>query len=211
MVALALVVAPFIGLNLDARGAGSPTVRNAHALAYDADRARVLLFGGADEKSVRADLWEWDGRAWRPIASEGPPPRTFPALAYDRARKRLVPFGGNRVLFGTDSDRDTFLEDMWEWYEGAWHRVAVSTPPARAEASMVYDSARRRVVLFGGSGPSAETWEWDGTAWLRVEASAPGRFNSAMAYEAGRKAVLRFGGWDGEAREGDTWRYDGRR
>src|SRR5688572_19966130 len=77
-------------------GAGTLTVRTAHALAYDRDGGRVLLFGGADEKSVRGDLWGWDGKVWRLLASEGPPPRTFPALAYDRARKRLVLFGGNR-------------------------------------------------------------------------------------------------------------------
>jgi hypothetical protein len=75
---------------------------------------------------------------------------------------------------------------------------------------MTYDSDRGRVVLFGGSGgPSAETWEWDGAVWRRVQAPAPGRFNSAMAYDAGRKAVLRFGGWNGDTRGGDTWRYDG--
>jgi hypothetical protein len=263
MDAFALAALAFMVLDGVPLRAGTPGVRNAHALAYDADRARVLLFGGADDTSVRGDLWEWDGGTWRLIASGGPPPRTFPALAYDRARQRLVLFGGNRVLFGTDASRDTFLDDVWEWYEGAWHQVRVASPPARAEASMAYDAARRRLVLFGGyhttgagrvrlgdtwewdgsrwerksppigpsprngaamtydsdrgrivlfggsGGPSGETWEWDGGVWQRVEAPAPGRFNSAMAYDAARKAVLRFGGWNGKAREGDTWRYDG--
>jgi hypothetical protein len=240
-------------------------VRNAHALAYDSDRGRVLLFGGADEGKVLGDLWEWDGKTWQRLASEGPPPRTFPALAYDRARRRLVLFGGNRVLFGDGAGRDTFLADMWEWYEGSWHTVAAPAPPARSEAAMVYDSARRRlalfggyhgtgagrerfgdtwefdgsvwkrietprgpsprngaalaydsgrgrVVLFGGSGgPNAETWEWDGSLWVQVVAPAAGRYNSAMAYDMRLEQVIRFGGWSGERREGDTWRYDGRR
>ena len=166
------LVAVSILLNVAAAHADTLEVRNAHALAYDADRARVLLFGGADEKSVRSDLWEWDGLSWRLLAAAGPPARTFPALAYDRDRKRLVLFGGNRVLFGTKADTDTFLGDMWEWYGGAWHAVAVSTPPARAEASLVYDSRRRRLVLFGGYRTGAagrerlgDTWEWDGKRW----------------------------------------------
>lgn len=36
-------------------------------------------------------------------------------LLHDRDRQRLVFFGGNRVLFGTENDKDTFVADMWEW------------------------------------------------------------------------------------------------
>ena len=239
-------------------------VRNGHAMAYDSDRERVLLFGGADERQVLGDLWEWDGRRWSLLASEGPPPRTFAALAYDRARHRLVLFGGNRVLFGKGGDEETCLGDLWEWYDAAWHEVHATGPPARAEAAMTYDRAHRRtllfggyrgsgasrerlgdtwafdgvswnrvagpgpqarngaamafdarrgrVVLFGGSGgPREDTWEWDGVAWRRVDAPTPGRYNSAMAYDARLHAILRFGGWDGKDRVAETWRYDGRR
>ena len=70
---------------------------------------------------------------------------------------------------------------------------------------------RARIVLFGGNGPSGETWHWDGTTWQRVDAPSPGRFNSAIAYDSGLGVVVRFGGWNGTAREADTWRYDGTR
>lgn len=36
----------------------SLSVRNAHAMAYDTDCAKVLLFGGTDDRSVLGDLWE---------------------------------------------------------------------------------------------------------------------------------------------------------
>jgi len=202
-------------LNGGVRVAGAPGVRNAHVLAYDADRGRVLLYGGADEKRVRNDLWEWDGSAWRLLATEGPPARTFPALAYDRARRRLLLFGGNRVLFGTGADKDTVLDDMWEWYDGAWHELKIKTPPARAEASVAYDSTRRRLVLFGGyrgSGPSRErlgdTWEWDGERWEhRSPPTAPSpRNGAAMAYDASRGRVVLFGG-NGPSAE--TWEWNG--
>jgi hypothetical protein len=208
------------------------TVRNAHSLAYDSDRGRVILFGGADEKSVRGDLWEWDGDRWRLIPSVGPPPRTFASLSYDPARKRLLLFGGNRVLFGTGAEGDTFLDDMWEWHNGTWSRLKVATPASRAEACVAYDSGRQRLVLFGGYRGSGDgrvrlgdTWEWDGdrweqknpprewdgTAWVQLAAPPPpARFNSVMAYSAELKGILRFGGWNSEAREGDTWRFDGR-
>src|SRR5262249_54741256 len=69
-------------------------VRNAHALAYDSDRHRVILFGGADESKVCGDMWEWAGNRWTQVSQAGPGPRTFPAMAYDSRRKKVVLFGG---------------------------------------------------------------------------------------------------------------------
>jgi hypothetical protein len=204
-----------LALSSGALLAPAPGVRNAHALAYDAGRGRVVLFGGADEGRVRGDLWEWDGAGWRLLAAEGPPPRTFGALAYDRARQRLVLFGGNRVLFGTGKEQDTFLDDMWEWHHGGWHRVGATTPPARAEAGMAYDSRRKRLVLFGGYRASAEgrvrlgdTWEWDGTRWEEKHppAAPSPRNGAAMTYDPVRGRVLVFGG---SGRSADTWEWDG--
>jgi hypothetical protein len=213
--AAASVVAVFTILNGAAVHAEAPGVRNAHALAYDAGRGRMLLFGGADEGGVRGDLWEWDGAAWRLVAAKGPPPRTFAALAYDPGRERLVLYGGNRVLFGTGADKATFLDDMWEWRRGGWREVEVATPPARAEASVAYDSSRRRLVLFGGYRTAADgrvrlgdTWEWDGRRWEQKNppvAPSP-RNGAAMAYDPHRRRVVLFGG---SGRSADTWEWDG--
>ena len=98
-------------------------VRNAHAMAYDSDRGRVILFGGADESKVRGDTWEWDGRRWKLLSSAGPGPRTFPAMGYDPLRKRVVLFGGNRVLFGRNPDENRFLNDTWEWDGHNWAQI----------------------------------------------------------------------------------------
>jgi len=193
----------------------SLTVRNAHAMAYDSDRAKVMLFGGADERRVLGDLWEWDGKVWRKMSASGPAPRTFPAMAYDRDRKRLVLFGGNRVLFGTENDKDTFLADMWEWEGARWRMIKTATPAARAEACMVYDNARRRLVLFGGYSVVAgkrtrfgDTWEWDGRIWLQVSTSGPSPRNGAtMTYDPIRRRVLLFGG---NGPSGETWTWDGK-
>jgi hypothetical protein len=50
----------------------TPGVRNAHGLAFDARRGRVVLFGGADASAVRDDTWEYDGRVWHNVAGRGP-------------------------------------------------------------------------------------------------------------------------------------------
>ena len=45
-------------------------------------------------------------------------------------------------------------------------------PSVRAAHVMAYDSARQRVVLFGGGvGPDrlGDTWEWDGKQWVQVK------------------------------------------
>lgn len=194
--------------------ASSLTVRNAHAMAFDGDREVVLLFGGADDRRVLGDLWAWNGDRWRCLSDEGPPPRTFPALAYDAARSRLVLFGGNRVLFGSDDEADTFLDDMWTWDGRLWRRIGTETPPPRAEASMVYDAARERIVLFGGhrrvDGERirlGDTWEWDGKRWERKSVEVPPpRNGTAMAYDAHRKRVVLFGG---SGASSETWEWDG--
>jgi len=193
----------------------SLTVRNAHAMTYDPDHGVVLLFGGADERQVLADLWAWNGQEWHCLAEGGPPPRTFPALAYDRARKRLMLFGGNRVLFGTAEDTNTFLDDMWAWNGEAWHQIHTKTPPARAEAGIAYDSERKRIVLFGGyrtlNGERirlGDTWEWDGHRWEQMSSEGPSARNgAAMGYDVHRKRVVLFGG---SGASDETWEWDGK-
>lgn len=43
---------------------GGPEPRNGQALAYDAARDRVVMFGGSDGARELTDIWEWDGSAW---------------------------------------------------------------------------------------------------------------------------------------------------
>jgi hypothetical protein len=71
---------------------------------------------------------------------------------------------------------------------------------------MAYDEHLHKMILFGGPGPSNETWAWDGRHWKQLQAGdVPGRFNPVMLYDASRQQVLRFGGWNGKIRVADTW------
>lgn len=77
---------------------------------------------------------------------------------------------------------------------------------------MCYDSARGRVLLFGGT--ASTLWEWDGMAWLpRTSSVAPSpRVHHAMAYDEARQVVVLFGGRDPFATTallGDTWEWNG--
>ena len=191
-------------------------VRNAHVLAYDARNSRVLLFGGADDRSVVGETWSWDGSRWRKLATSGPLPRTFAAVAHDPTNQLVFVYGGNRALFGRGQPGDTLLSDFWRWDGVRWTQIASDGPGARAEAALAYDSARRKLVLFGGYrgfGPQrvrlGDTWEWDGDRWRLVRESGPSpRNNAAMVYDPDRNVTVLFGGSDGTA-SGETWEWNG--
>ncbi|MBI1851060.1 MAG: IPT/TIG domain-containing protein [Planctomycetes bacterium] len=94
---------------------------------------------------------------------------------------------------------------------------SASNPSARLGAAVAFDSARHRLVLFGGNvtrrpgGPSDETWEWDGVNWRRMEpAHRPAaRSGHALAYDSLRGRVVLFGGLDASGIFADTWEWDG--
>ena len=97
-----------------------------------------------------------------------------------------------------------------------WQLVATTGPEDRYEAEAVYDTARQRVILFGGTPGSGvgtnETWGWDGSRWVQLaDSGPPPRYAPAMAYDAARDRVVLFGGIAGGVRLGDTWEWDGSR
>ncbi|MCL4211966.1 MAG: hypothetical protein KJZ68_15030, partial [Phycisphaerales bacterium] len=94
----------------------------------------------------------------------------------------------------------------------SWRLASTTGPSARELHAMVYDSARQRVVLFGGNEVFrfGDTWEWNGQSWTRVAVSGPSaRSGHAMAYDASRGRVVLFGG-SADRLLNDTWEWDGR-
>jgi len=87
----------------------------------------------------------------------------------------------------------------------------VVPPSARYEVTAAYDSARKRVVLFGGRENSnyfGDTWEFDGRVWtLRSTGGPSARSMHAMAYDSLRGVTVLFGG--GNPGRNDIWEWDG--
>jgi hypothetical protein len=128
-------------------------------------------------------------------------------MAYDSRR-------GSVVLFGGEAGDNSLLRDLWEWDGGAarWINRTPSPlpaiwPEARSTHALAYSAARGRVVLFGGVGANADTWEWDGVTGLwqvyRATTSStssgsplwpPPRAEHALTYDPVRGAVLLFSG-----------------
>jgi hypothetical protein len=191
--------------------------------AYDADRGRAIVAGGARKAAdgrtwqVVGDTWESDGSGWRPIA--GIAPRDHHALVED-GRGGVLMFGGIPA-----SRPDPWPADTWRLRAGAWSRVAVADgPQARGRTALVYDSRRRQVVLFGGvsapSGPGRvqafldDTWVWNGERWWKAADGGPrGRYAHGMAFDARARIAIMYGGAAAhrDALLADMWQWDGDR
>lgn len=170
-----------------------PSPRVGAAMAYDAARQRVVLFGGLHSTPTPpTGTWEWDGQSWARTATAGPSARHSHAMAYDPARRRVVLFGG------WDQQRfPSLLGDTWEWDGATWLLVASTGASPRANHAMTGDTARERVVLFGGRAAQAldDTWEWDGTEWTPIPSRGPHRrHDHSMVFDPDRQHVLIFGG-----------------
>jgi pyruvate/2-oxoacid:ferredoxin oxidoreductase beta subunit len=120
------------------------TARDQHAMAYDAARGQVVLFGGVGYSGTLNDTWVWDGTNWvEKTPTTRPSGRYGHAMAYDAARGQVVLFGGH--------DASGPLSDTWVWDGTNWVQKFPSVnPPWRYGHAMAYDAARGQVVLFGG-------------------------------------------------------------
>ncbi|MCE9628271.1 MAG: T9SS type A sorting domain-containing protein [Candidatus Eisenbacteria bacterium] len=195
---------------------GSPGRRSNASAAYDSLTDRVWMFGGrrviptpcsqdcANPPRISLDdLW-WldlsvDPPQWHETLVSGvkPAPRFDAGLVVDPIAHRLLMFGGQDSL-------GTYFSDVWELpLEGApaWHQLSPTGagPSARAEATLLIDGARSRMLVVGGANASATTadvWSMSlagSPAWspLIVMGSPPTRIRHA-ALDTRRDLVLTY-------------------
>jgi hypothetical protein len=142
-----------------------PGGRSDHAMAYDPERQCVVLFGGIARATsislkVLGDTWEWVNGGWHPRVSFGPGLTAAGAMAY--SGRSVLLFGGLADLRGPVPVNN----NTWEWDGHRWRQQQDMGPSPRCYFGLVYDSARKRPVLYGGVGGSSltpvigDTWEW---------------------------------------------------
>jgi hypothetical protein len=136
-----------------------PPVRELHGMVYAADRKRTVLFGGIGANGLVGDTWEWDATRWTHLQDVGP---TRAGLAMAAEAGTVALFGG---AGGAQANPTTVLGDTWEWDGAHWTERQDMGPAARWQHAMAFDSARDRLVLFGGTTTPAgdsllgDTWE----------------------------------------------------
>ena len=155
----------------------SPSARSLAAAVFDAGHCRTLLFGGepnTGSPNALFDTWSYDGINWTQFNNAPPPPgRWGHAMAFDTSRGRIVLFGG----YGPAYPGGTDMNDTWEFDGTNWVQVfPQASPPSLAQAGMLYDQSRDRIVLFGGT----QAWEYTpGPVWA-VIATHTGTFSQGQ-------------------------------
>src|SRR5262249_24424657 len=131
-----------------------PSPRTSHALAYDSERDRIVLFGGM-ELSVQ----------------------NVTVLVNDSV---FTASGGLDLSHTSHTETRSvaqaeLLGETWEYDGRLWTRVTNLGPSARAGSAFIYNGAT--CCLFGGKGAQAsykDTWDWDGKHWKQTQDMGPG-------------------------------------
>lgn len=156
-----------------------------------------------------------------------PSPRNYARLAFDARAGELILFGGTSP-FDSGTQRAYDSDDTWAWTGVRWaQRYPAHSPSARNAQVMAYDSARGRIVMFGGREhlglatgevrDLGDTWIYANGDWTELHPPVtPGpRQLSAMAYDSVRDRMVLYGGFtigtDGltSTTKSDTWEFDG--
>lgn len=206
---------------------GQKPGQGVHAIAYDSDRGKVILYGTSfSYSSFDPTVWEWDveNSSWEgryPVVGESPF-AWYSSAAYDSNRKKFVIFGG---IYLTEEDI------IWEWdtETGIWENRTLPgvKPEKRLGHSMIFDDSRNKIVMLGGTSFNIEgyqvvfsdtfddLWEWDTDTgeWEEQVCGEPcQRTGYSMAYDPLRNKAVVFGGFSDASEEyevfNDLWELD---
>jgi N-acetylneuraminic acid mutarotase len=137
----------------------SPTPRSFHAMAYDAESDRVIIWGGGEnEKEPNVWAYDYNKNTWEKMPyNGGPSDRFYTSMVYDAKMDRMILYGG------PDDDQ------TWSYNYNAnrWTKLSPpKNPGIRLKYAITYSESAGRVILFGGQKGedyvySDETWSYD--------------------------------------------------
>jgi parallel beta-helix repeat protein len=191
----------------------APSSRWSHAMAYDSQSNRVILFGGSNQLENFNDTWafNYEQNEWTNMnPSVAPSPRGDYGMAYDSQSDRVILFGG---YAGYDSD-ETW---SYDFETNSWTNMnPTSRPPARFTPAIAYDIQSDRVLIFGGIGGGLrdDMWAYDfeSNTWTEMHPAVkpPPSYGARFSYDSHADRVVMFGGDDPNPPyyHNDTWTYD---
>jgi hypothetical protein len=141
----------------------SPPARDLHAMAFDATRGVVVMFGGTDAAGAqRNDTWEWDGSTWTQVVS------AFPPAAREGHVMAFHPSNGFVYMLGGWTGGFTPISNQVWVYDGStgqWTNQPVVMPTALAYHVGGYDPVTDAIVWGGGTGngpvPVSGAWRYN--------------------------------------------------
>ncbi|MEZ5963215.1 MAG: kelch repeat-containing protein [Planctomycetota bacterium] len=177
-----------------------PPARCKHALAFDSDRGRMVLYGGSQR-----DTWEWDGERWFDVSPRRTNPGKLesPGMAFVREQHRLLLIGG-----------DGRSGVAWAWDGRAW--VSDKRTGVEGSEGGTLVAAGDRILRFGGEGRAVTndlvTYRDGRFENTRMGTPPPPRKWHGAAYDSKRHMLVVFGGMAPPARRrepatvfADTW------
>ncbi len=184
------------GTNWTLAATTGPSGTSMSAMAWNDARGTVMLFGGSNGPTT--DLWEWDGVRWSLIPTSnspvGWPTHFYSTLAYDPSRDVLVSFGALQAP-PNPPPSGSALAVTWEWDAQNGWRTVPAGGPTMFYRELVFDPARRRLVLFGRNDQYQpfESWEREGAGpWVQRTTSTtpPGILLGPAIHDSRRGRTL---------------------
>lgn len=193
---------------------GPPNVRYGVGYTFDPIARDLVTFAGFTNLGRFHDVWRFNDQAdtWTDVSpGTGPGERCLHAACYDARRHRMIMYAGQNNAGA--------LDDLWalDLDTDTWTQFTPAVKPAgRFFASMIYDAAHHRAVVFGGQTTLSlvnQVWMFDlwTNKWTQVTpAGTPPtpRSGSAAIYDGANDRMIVFGGTDGSARN-DVWALTG--
>ena len=188
----------------------SPEPRAEAAIAYDARRQRVILFGGYKLENGKvkrlSDTWELKGNKWKKLNENEVSPRNGAAIAFDPKLKKVLLFGGSTA----NRDYGENSGETWVLEKKRWKKLRIRQPANIFNSNMVFHLKNKRIYRYGGwdgKGRTDQTWTFRKKRWTKLEldSNPPARNHAGMVYNSKSKRIILFGGHDGEKIFGDLW------
>ncbi|MCK4718451.1 MAG: hypothetical protein KAT70_07260, partial [Thermoplasmata archaeon] len=178
-----------------------PGPRHAHCMAFGAEKALAVMFGGSNAGGVLQETWLYSPfvNTWTNMTGPGSPPaREAASLCFSNETDLFYLYGG----FGSN-----YLNDTWTYdpFTNVWTNITGGTnPPHISNHGMVFDHVNKYIWLFGGRDGAQrynDTWRLDPNTGIWTMMPQPPSFikkmfGHAMIWDPVENVVVVFGGRD---------------
>ncbi len=191
--------------------ATNPPARVDAALAYDAARHVVVMFGGRGQTAAArpqpvdlADTWTWDGHNWTRLRPHQSPALNYDwpaAMGYDPVSRTVLLYGFAKIATATTT---TMTPQTWSWNGSDWAQLNPASSP-QSSGDMFSDGTHLFLTAPPATGQGISTVqmsEWDGRSWIPVASQnmLPNPDLMSAAYDLQRHELVVLSG-------GDTWTW----
>ena len=190
--------------------ATAPSPRWGYAMAYDAESAHTVIFGGYFYMEDITWAYNYSTNIWEnrnatmnaSCLASRPPAMHLQGMAYDSTNDRIIMFGQNSSI--------VYQTWAYDYNTNCWQLRGTTGQPTTAgqdEREMTYDSQSRLMVL---ESDTDETWTYDyaTNTWTNQNPSPrPVVHHTGMAYIPSQNRIVLYGGRNAGGQAVETWQF----